>query len=45
MVVGDPREAGTEIGPLSRPGQLEFLEGQIADAVGKGAKLLYGGRR
>jgi acyl-CoA reductase-like NAD-dependent aldehyde dehydrogenase len=45
MVVGDPREAGTEIGPLSRPGQLEFLEGQIGDAVGKGAKLLYGGRR
>jgi acyl-CoA reductase-like NAD-dependent aldehyde dehydrogenase len=45
LVVGDPREAGTEIGPLSRPGQLEFLEGQIADAVGKGAKLLYGGRR
>ena len=45
LVVGDPREAGTEIGPLSRPGQLDFLEGQIADAVGKGAKLLYGGRR
>ena len=45
LVVGDPREAGTEIGPLSRPGQLEFLEGQIADAVGKGAKLLYGGQR
>jgi acyl-CoA reductase-like NAD-dependent aldehyde dehydrogenase len=45
MVVGDPRGVGTEIGPLSRPGQLEFLEGQIADAVGKGAKLLYGGRR
>lgn len=45
MVVGDPREAGTEIGPLSRPGQLEFLGGQIADAVGKGAKLLYGGQR
>jgi len=45
LVVGDPREAGTEIGPLSRPGQLDFLEGQITVAVGKGAKLLYGGRR
>ena len=45
MVVGDPRSAVTEVGPLSRPAQLEFLEGQIADAVGKGAKLLYGGRR
>jgi len=45
MVVGDPRDAATEVGPLSRPAQLEFLEGQIADALGKGAKLLYGGRR
>jgi acyl-CoA reductase-like NAD-dependent aldehyde dehydrogenase len=45
MVVGDPREAATEIGPLSRLAQLEFLLGQIGDAVGKGAKLLYGGRR
>jgi acyl-CoA reductase-like NAD-dependent aldehyde dehydrogenase len=30
---------------LSRPGQLEFLQDQIADAVGKGARLLYGGGR
>ncbi|HEV2354589.1 MAG TPA: aldehyde dehydrogenase family protein [Puia sp.] len=45
MVIGDPRSAATEIGPLSRPGQLEFLQQQIEDAVGKGAKLLYGGRR
>ncbi len=45
MVVGDPTDAGTEVGPLSRPGQLEFLLEQIADATGKGAKLLYGGRR
>ncbi len=44
MVVGDPRDAATEIGPVSRPGQLEFLQQQIDDAVGKGAKLLYGGR-
>jgi acyl-CoA reductase-like NAD-dependent aldehyde dehydrogenase len=45
MAVGDPTDAATEIGPLSRPGQLDFLQEQIADAVGKGAKLLYGGRR
>ena len=42
--VGDPMDAATEMGPLSRPGQLEFLQEQIADAVGKGAKLLYGGQ-
>ncbi|MBS1662962.1 MAG: aldehyde dehydrogenase family protein [Bacteroidetes bacterium] len=45
MVVGDPKDKATEVGPLSRPGQLEFLKEQIADAVGKGAKLLYGGGR
>ena len=45
MVVGDPSDAATEVGPLSRPGQLDYLREQIADAVGKGAKLLYGGRR
>ena len=45
MVVGDPKEAATEIGSLSRPAQLEFLLAQIGEAVGKGAKLLYGGRR
>jgi acyl-CoA reductase-like NAD-dependent aldehyde dehydrogenase len=45
LVVGDPTTAGTEIGPLSRPGQLDFLLDQIDDAVKKGARLLYGGRR
>lgn len=45
LVVGDPMEKATEIGPLSRPAQLEFLLGQVEDAVRKGARLLYGGRR
>lgn len=45
MVVGDPLDKGTEVGPLSRPAQLEFLLQQVDDAVEKGAKLLYGGRR
>ena len=45
MVVGDPMDALTELGPLSRPGQLEFLREQIDDAVGKGARVLYGGGR
>lgn len=45
MVIGNPEDPGTEIGPLSRQAQLEFLLGQVADAVGKGAKLLYGGRK
>ena len=45
MVIGDPLDPATEIGPLSRPAQLEFLLGQVEDAVGKGGKLLYGGQR
>jgi len=45
LVVGDPTNAATEVGPLSRPGQREFLLEQIADAVAKGARLLYGGKR
>jgi acyl-CoA reductase-like NAD-dependent aldehyde dehydrogenase len=45
MVVGDPLDPATEIGPLSRAAQLEFLREQIGDAVGKGAKVLYGGQR
>jgi acyl-CoA reductase-like NAD-dependent aldehyde dehydrogenase len=45
MVIGDPVDPATEIGPLSRQAQVEFLLGQIGDAVGKGAKLLHGGKR
>ncbi len=45
LVVGDPTEARTEIGPLSRPAQLDFLLEQVSDAVAKGAELLYGGKK
>jgi acyl-CoA reductase-like NAD-dependent aldehyde dehydrogenase len=45
MVVGDPMAAGTDIGALSRPGQLEFLLDQVKDALAKGGRLLYGGQR
>jgi acyl-CoA reductase-like NAD-dependent aldehyde dehydrogenase len=45
LVVGDPMEPATEVGALTRPGQLEFLLGQIDDAVAKGARVLAGGRR
>jgi len=45
MAVGDPMDAGTEIGPLSRPAQLDFLLEQVKDAVEKGGRLLYGGQR
>ena len=42
---GDPLADGSYIGPLTRAPQLEVLEAQVADAVGKGARLLAGGKR
>lgn len=44
LVIGDPAGEGTEVGPLSRPGQREFLLAQIKDAVDKGARVVYGGK-
>ncbi len=45
MVIGDPVDPATEIGPLSRKPQLDFLLSQVEDAVAKGAVLLSGGKR
>ena len=41
--IGRPTEDGVYIGPLCRKEQLEFLEGQVKDAVKKGALLATGG--
>ncbi len=43
MKIGDPMEPGTELGPLSRREQVQFLLGQVADAKEKGATVLTGG--
>ncbi|SON55685.1 putative aldehyde dehydrogenase YfmT [Hartmannibacter diazotrophicus] len=43
LTVGDPRDPETVIGPLIRARQCEFIDGQIKDAVEKGAKVLTGG--
>jgi len=43
--VGDPKDAGTYIGPLTRPTQLDVLDEQVRDALAHGAKLLCGGQR
>ncbi len=42
--LGNPKEDGIYIGPLSRKAQIHFLESQINDAVAKGAKILTGGK-
>jgi acyl-CoA reductase-like NAD-dependent aldehyde dehydrogenase len=43
--LGEPTEAGVYIGPLTRGEQVKFLEGQVNDAVQKGAKIETGGKR
>src|SRR5262245_27200289 len=43
--VGDPEDPETYLGPLAREAQLAILEAQVAEARGKGAKLLLGGKR
>ncbi len=42
--IGDPSSLETFIGPLTRKPQIEILKNQVADAVGKGATLLAGGK-
>lgn len=43
LVIGDPLDKKTEIGPLSRKEQVAFLNQQLADAKANGAKVLLGG--
>lgn len=43
LKVGDPRNEDTVIGPLIRRSQCGIIDAHVAEAVGKGAKLLCGG--
>ncbi|MEV5303248.1 NAD-dependent succinate-semialdehyde dehydrogenase [Amycolatopsis methanolica] len=45
LVVGDPREDGTDLGPLSSVQAADSLLEQIRDAVDRGATVHTGGRR
>jgi succinate-semialdehyde dehydrogenase / glutarate-semialdehyde dehydrogenase len=45
LVVGDPMEDATEIGPLATEQGRGDVEGLVADALAKGARLLTGGAR
>src|SRR5438445_32384 len=45
-VIGDPLDEQTYIGPLARrDAALAHLDAQVADALGRGARALTGGRR
>ena len=45
IVVGDPRNSETEMGPLISRAHLESVQGHVDRAVSDGAKLAVGGRR
>jgi acyl-CoA reductase-like NAD-dependent aldehyde dehydrogenase len=42
--MGAGSDPGTEIGPLIRPQHVQRMKDLLADAVGKGAKVVWGGR-
>jgi succinate-semialdehyde dehydrogenase/glutarate-semialdehyde dehydrogenase len=44
LTVGDPMDAGTEMGPLSSQDAVETLDQQVNDTVAAGATLLTGGK-
>jgi len=45
LVVGDPMDDATDVGPLATESGREDVEAYVDDAVGKGAKALVGGKR
>ena len=45
LVVGDPRDEATEIGPIIHPRQVDRVLGFIERARGHGARVLWGGGR
>lgn len=45
LVVGDPLDKHTEVGPLILPREVDRVEEWVAEAVENGAKVLSGGQR
>jgi succinate-semialdehyde dehydrogenase / glutarate-semialdehyde dehydrogenase len=45
LVVGDPMDPNTDVGPLANEAQVKTLEDQLARSVQAGARLLVGGYR
>ncbi len=44
LTVGDPKDPNTFIGPVISDSQVQKIDSLVKDAVGKGAKLLAGGK-
>jgi len=45
LVVGDPLDEATQVGPLVSEAARQEIEAQVQDAVTRGARALCGGRR
>jgi succinate-semialdehyde dehydrogenase/glutarate-semialdehyde dehydrogenase len=45
LVVGDPLDEATEVGPLATPQIVDDIEKQVTASIAAGAKLLTGGKR
>ncbi|MCP4514993.1 MAG: aldehyde dehydrogenase family protein, partial [Delftia sp.] len=45
IVVGEGFQEGVDIGPLANARQLEWVTGQVEEAISRGARALTGGRR
>jgi succinate-semialdehyde dehydrogenase/glutarate-semialdehyde dehydrogenase len=45
VILGDPLHPGTTLGPLNNEAVAEKMDRHLADAVGKGATVLTGGKR
>jgi succinate-semialdehyde dehydrogenase/glutarate-semialdehyde dehydrogenase len=45
LKVGNGLDAATQMGPLANPRRIQAVDGFVADAVARGAKLMTGGRR
>ena len=45
LIIDDPMDMKTDVGPLVNKDSLMQIEAQVKDAVSKGAKILAGGKR
>jgi len=43
LTPGDPLDPGTQVGPFAAPEQFDIVNGQVEDALGRGAKRHTGG--
>ena len=45
IVIGDPLDDATQMGPLATPAQLDRIEHEVATAIEQGGTVLHGGQR